>query len=212
MTTKKGFFGFLKGLSKEVTEEEAKQREHALSMAKEDDAIEAIPSESRHYDLESVITDEMETFCKDELFTLLNSLGFPSEVEISKKSRDKLFITITNEEDLGRIIGREGNTLESLQTLIRAFSYKKFGVPFKIILDAGDYRKKRYDNLRGKAMRAARKVIQNGDSVALDPMNAAERRQVHMLFQKHKQVMSTSQGEGDDRHIVLDVKQSYSAG
>ncbi len=183
MAEKKGFLGFFKG-NQGIMEEEARQRDYALS----------------------IIPDEAVQFAQDRLAELLALSGLQGKVVVSKIDHDKLFLEIVDSEDFGLIIGRDGATLEGYQTLIRAFLYKKFGQVAKVILDAGSYRLKRQDVIKNQALKAAQAVIDSGHSVELEPMNAAERRMVHVLLQDHSQVQTTSTGEGPQRRVVIEKR------
>jgi len=87
--------------------------------------------------------------------------------------------------------------------LLRHFVIRNFEVPIRVTIDAGEYRNKRVSHARSKALKAAESVSNYGKRVALDPMSATERREVHMMFENDKEVKTVSEGEGDSRRIVL---------
>jgi len=220
MSAKRGFFSiFSSSSSKRVTEEEAMQRSHALAMEKEskaEDARESSQEAAEGLKVEAVVddspqeetvkheaTEEMAEFCVSQLDQLLSMSGFPSEIKLVKRDGHKIFVEITNATDIGRIIGREGGTLEAFQILVRAFLFQKYGHPVALILDAGNYRKKRRDIVKSQALRAARVVVDERKDVELPSMNAAERRQIHVLFKGHKKIRTESVGNGLGRHVVL---------
>jgi len=104
---------------------------------------------------------------------------------------------------MGRIIGREGNTLQSLQLLLKSMLSKKFKQPINVVLDASGYRDKREDSLRKQALDMADKAISDEQEVVLKPMNSWERRIVHMTLQDNPAVNTESKGQGQDRKIVI---------
>lgn len=106
-------------------------------------------------------------------------------------------------EDLGILIGRRGQTLDSLQYLISLAVNRQGGDWMRINLDIGDYRAKRHETLRSLAERAARKVEETGRRVALDAMNAAERRIVHQALQGFDGVVTQSEGQEPYRRVVV---------
>lgn len=220
MSEKKSFFSFLRGTNSRaeaLSKEDAQQREYAIEQAQRyDDEFEVdmdIDNESDFDDEvaafpQGPVSDELVAFTVESLTALLNDCGFSSEISIVKNENGKLFLEIVNSVDAGRIIGREGQNIESFQTLIRAVVYKKYGYPVKIILDAGDYRRRRQNMLRSNALRAARGINPRRSKVELKPMNAAERRIIHLLFKNNKKIRTFSVGEGSKRHVVLEHRVS----
>ena len=93
------------------------------------------------------------------------------------------------------LIGRRGQTLESLQYITSLAVNRQGGDWIRINLDIGDYRAKREETLRSLAQRAAMKVESTGRRVALDAMNAAERRIVHQELQEFGGVITQSEGQ-----------------
>lgn len=106
-------------------------------------------------------------------------------------------------DDLGILIGRKGQTLDSLQYLTSLAVNRQGGQWVRVNLDIGDYRAKREENLRTLAQRAAMKVESSGRRVALDPMNAAERRIVHQELQEFPGVQTQSEGQDPYRRVVI---------
>lgn len=106
-------------------------------------------------------------------------------------------------DDLGILIGRRGQTLESLQYITSLAVNRQGGEWMRINLDIGDYRAKREETLRSLAQRAAMKVEASGRRVALDAMSAAERRIVHQELQNFEGVMTQSEGQDPYRRVVI---------
>ncbi|NMB00884.1 MAG: protein jag [Firmicutes bacterium] len=106
-------------------------------------------------------------------------------------------------EDLGILIGRRGQTLDSLQYIMSLAVNRQGGDWIRINLDIGDYRAKREESLRSLAQRAARKVEETGRRVALDAMSAAERRIVHQELQEYGGVITQSEGQDPYRRVVV---------
>lgn len=106
-------------------------------------------------------------------------------------------------EDLGILIGRRGQTLDSLQYITSLAVNRQGGDWMRVNLDIGDYRAKREDTLRSLAQRAAMKVEATGRRLALDAMNAAERRIVHQELQEFPGVITQSEGQDPYRRVVI---------
>jgi len=109
-------------------------------------------------------------------------------------------------DDLGILIGRRGQTLSSLQYILRLIVGHQTSNWVPIIVDAEEYKKRRYDALKTLALRMADNVKQRGTSFTLEPMPAYERRVIHMALANHPAVFTESIGEGDGRKIVIKPK------
>ncbi|MGI6623290.1 MAG: protein jag [Clostridiaceae bacterium] len=120
---------------------------------------------------------------------------------------DQVTIRLTG-EDIGIVIGRRGETLDSLQYLLSLVVNRKSSEYTRIILDVADYRQKREDTLIRLANRVADKVTRYKKSLTLEPMNPYERRIIHSTLQNHKYVDTQSVGEEPNRKVVVRYKQS----
>ena len=106
-------------------------------------------------------------------------------------------------DDLGVLIGRRGQTLSSLQYLLNLMVNRQLRNPAVVVVDVEGYRARRYNTLRGLAQRMADRVRSSGQSVTLEPMNAAERRIIHLALQDYRDVATQSVGEGDGRKVSI---------
>ncbi|MFC1752495.1 protein jag [Thermoproteota archaeon] len=213
MKEKNSFFSFIKGISRvnDFSEEEAHQRDYAMSKERRerDKELEEefVRAPSVTIDENAItITEEMESYAIERLEDMLRLSGFSFKVNIRKDNPKSLNIDILDADDISRIIGKDANTLNALQTLLRAMLFRKFHEPIKLTLDAGDYRKRRLESIESQARKAARLVLQNGRKIELKPMNSAERREVHCLFQNDNRIHSFSVGDEPNRRIVLEKK------
>ncbi len=132
---------------------------------------------------------------------LLGHMGLNPEV-VGQASEEAVNLHIQG-DDLGILIGRRGQTLDSLQYITSLAVNRQGGEWIRINLDIGDYRSKREETLRSLAQRAAMKVESSGRRVALDPMNAAERRIVHQELQEFGGVVTQSEGQDPYRRVVI---------
>ena len=106
-------------------------------------------------------------------------------------------------EHLGALIGRRGETMESLSYLASLVANRLEGDYIKLGLDVAGYRDKRESDLTALAQRIGAKVRKTGRSFAMEPMNPYERRIIHSAISKMEGVRSESKGEGRDRRVVL---------
>jgi len=106
-------------------------------------------------------------------------------------------------DDLGILIGRRGQTLASLQYIVRLIvgHQTKNWVP--IVIDVEGYKQRRYEALRALAWRMAEQVKDKGTPLALEPMPAYERRIIHLALAEHPDVTTQSVGWGESRKVVI---------
>ena len=134
--------------------------------------------------------------------TLLANMSLKATVEIVSQDEEGVYLAI-NGGQLGLLIGRRGDVLDSLQYLATlAANMDKNGF-YRVTVDVQGYREKRAETLRGVARRMSEKVLKYKKSFALEPMNAYERRIIHSECQNIAGVTTRSIGEGADRKIVI---------
>lgn len=127
-----------------------------------------------------------------------------SSVEIEKtESEDSVNFNLSGEE-VGYVIGRRGETLDSLQylTSLVANNHKDDSY-LKVTVDTGNYREKRESTLEGLGRKLAIKAAKTGRKTSLEPMNPYERRIIHTSVQKINGAISWSEGENANRHVVI---------
>ena len=144
---------------------------------------------------------------REFLSKILSSMGIDGNLEIELKE-DILHIDVVDivSSDLGIIIGKRGNTLDSVQYLTSLFINKSGEKYIKISLDSEGYRKKREDSLRRLAKKMADKASYSRRPVKLEPMNPYERRIIHSSLQNYKGVSTYSEGEDPYRRVVITKK------
>lgn len=128
-------------------------------------------------------------------------------VEIDSKldERNHLLIKLKG-KDIGIIIGKRGQTLDSLQHLINLVVNKGEFAYTAITLDTEDYRDKRRQTLENLAINLSKKVKKLNKSVSLEPMNPYERRIIHSKLQNDKSIKTYSEGEEPFRYVVIAPK------
>lgn len=106
-------------------------------------------------------------------------------------------------EDSGLLIGRQGQTLQSLQFLVNVIVRQKFGESVRVVLDVEHYRQRRESSLRDMAAKVASRVAQTGRSITLEPMTPADRRIIHTSLSDHPGVTTESVGVGENRKVTI---------
>ena len=109
-------------------------------------------------------------------------------------------------EDARTIIGKRGQTLDSVQYLTSLVVNKSQEEYIKVVLDAENYRAKRQRTLEQLANRLAGKVVRTGKYVRLEPMNPYERKVIHSTLQAHPDVVTRSEGEEPYRRVIIELK------
>ncbi|WP_029215567.1 RNA-binding cell elongation regulator Jag/EloR [Kallotenue papyrolyticum] len=114
-----------------------------------------------------------------------------------------LYVEGLDEETVGLLIGRRGETLRSLQFLVNTIVQRHLGRWPQLVIDIGNYRQRRQESLEGLARRVAEQVRATGKPQSLDPMQAYDRRIIHMALRDDATVYTESAGEGENRHVVI---------
>ncbi|MFS8628327.1 MAG: RNA-binding cell elongation regulator Jag/EloR [Limnochordales bacterium] len=133
---------------------------------------------------------------------VLERMGIEAALETRLDEDNLVFINIAG-GDLGLIIGRRGQTLDALQFLVNQVANKSGGVWVRFVLDAQGYRERRARALAAMARRMAEKARRERRKVALEPMNALERRVVHLALADMPGIETYSEGEEPERRVII---------
>ena len=106
-------------------------------------------------------------------------------------------------EDLGILIGRRGQTMASLQQMVRLIMAHQHQVRLPIVIDVEGYKQRRCEGLRLLAERLAEQVKVKGVPFTMEPMSPFERRIVHLALAEHPDVTTESTGVGEERKVVI---------
>lgn len=138
----------------------------------------------------------------DYLKDVIEKMGV-QDVKFSAVQKGEATIIRLDGEKMGALIGRRGETMESLSYLASLVANRLEGDYIKLGLDVAGYRDKRESDLTALAQRIGAKVRRTGRSFAMEPMNPYERRIIHSAIGKMEGVRSESKGEGRDRRVVI---------
>ena len=148
----------------------------------------------------TVIIDPIDE-AKRFLLQVSEQMGAPVDIEIKRDGKQVLFV-MTGEK-IALLIGKRGQTLNSLQYLTQLIINRFSNQYLTVILDAEDYRNRRNDTLNQLAHRLALKALKTGKDVALEPMPSYERKVIHSALSDNKRVKTFSDGSDPHRHIVI---------
>ena len=127
-------------------------------------------------------------------------------VEVSFNEEEKVMDIELKGDDMGVLIGKRGQTLDSLQYLVSLVVNRDSDDYIRVKVDTENYRKRRKETLENLAKNIAYKVKRTKRSVSLEPMNPYERRIIHSALQNDKFVTTHSEGEEPFRHVVVTLK------
>ena len=156
---------------------------------------------SKKYQLTISLKDEVAEYVKLYLKEITNLMGLNVEFEIQKREN---YIKVNMISDNNSIlIGKNGRTMSSLQTLLRNSLQNKLGTKINVILDANEYKEKQKKNIERLAVKLAREVRKTKVEVKMDSMNSYERRLVHNALTNFKGVTTISEGEEPNRYVII---------
>lgn len=126
------------------------------------------------------------------------------EIEIEEFEGDEgELILDLDGEDLSVLIGRHGNTIQAFQQLVSLISSKRLGYKYPVTIDVHGYKGRQKDKLEDLAYKMANKAIKQNHKVSLRPMKPYDRRIIHMALAEEQAVETLSEGEGNNRHVVI---------
>ncbi|HRY52227.1 MAG TPA: R3H domain-containing nucleic acid-binding protein [Candidatus Portnoybacteria bacterium] len=139
---------------------------------------------------------------KELIEGLISSSGLEGHVAELSESEGSVLVQIESQE-AGYLIGRNGDSLRSLQQLARAMVSKKIVDAPRLTLDINNYQQERIEMLKSAAQSLAREVVRQGSARYLPPMNAYERRIIHMTLIDLPGIKTESEGDGEERRVVI---------
>lgn len=158
----------------------------------------------------AIIRAKKKKTLEDSAVSFLNQVFEAMKVEVGVSTEynaeeKELNVNLTG-EDMGILIGKRGQTLDSLQYLVSLVVNKESEDYIRVKLDTENYRERRKETLETLAKNIAYKVKRTKRSVSLEPMNPYERRIIHAALQNDKYVVTRSDGEEPFRHVIISLK------
>lgn len=143
---------------------------------------------------------------REFLENVFSAMNMEVTIDIKKAEDDKVYEVELSGKEMGLLIGKRGQTLDSLQYLTNLAVNKHSDGYIKVKLDTEDYRQRRKDTLENLAKNIAYNVKRTKRPVSLEPMNPFERRVIHSALQGDRYVETHSEGEEPFRHVVVTLK------
>jgi spoIIIJ-associated protein len=145
---------------------------------------------------------ELATEIRELMERIAHAIGVSGRVEVEE---DEGAITVTcTGADLGMLIGRHGQTIDSIQYLLNAILYRRGeDVRKEVVVDAAGYRARRRATLEALAVRSAERAVNSGNEIELDPMTAVERKIIHLRLKDFDGVETESEGTEPNRYVVV---------
>lgn len=162
--------------------------------------------QARHEAGEKLLDEDLDLIADTALDYLKHLLACFGETSVSideYEGDDGELILDVNDGDLAVLIGRHGRTLDALQAIVSSLVSKRLGFRYPIVVDIEGYKSRRKQKLQAIAYSAASRAKRQNGQVRLKPMNAYERRIVHLALVDDDEVTTHSEGEDPDRHIVI---------
>ncbi|MDR2892233.1 MAG: Jag N-terminal domain-containing protein [Deltaproteobacteria bacterium] len=162
-----------------------------------------------HIPLESIDQEQLRSIVLETLSRLIHPIVGDAESSFSL-SDGRVNLQVHCADNHGLLIGRDGQTLASLQYLISCIASRRLGASVRVQIDAGDYREKQDEKLRELALSLAQKVKHSSRPQSTRPLSAYHRRIIHMALQDDPEVQTHSKGEGGLKRVVVVPKRKHS--
>ena len=140
------------------------------------------------------------------LSSIFDAMKMEVEILVAVNEEEHIIEVELKGDDMGILIGKRGQTLDSLQYLTNLAINKHSDEYYKVKIDTEDYRKRRKETLENLAKNIAYKVKRTQRPVSLEPMNPFERRIIHSALQNDRYVTTHSEGDEPYRHVVVTLK------
>lgn len=137
---------------------------------------------------------------------LLDRMGLNVLATVADESEEQIVVDMAG-TDVGIVIGHHGDTLSALQLIASVMLHRRTGASARLLLDAEGYRDRRTSALTEQALRVAASVRTTGREAVLESLRAHERRIVHMALADDPDVFTYSEGEGDDRALIISPRE-----
>lgn len=151
--------------------------------------------------VEAYCDKDVEDFIKDYLSTFFNGLGLVCDITVTKDN--DYYRVVLNFENNAVMIGKGGQTLESINIVLKSAVSAEFKKRFHILVDIDNYKTDRYDKIKGIAYRVANSVKKSHVDATLDPMPSDERRVIHNFLSDVANIKTESEGDGRERRVKI---------
>jgi spoIIIJ-associated protein len=150
----------------------------------------------------SAVPEEPSERVREVVGRVIEALGLDASVEVVETA-EEIRATVDGPDEMGRLIGRHGQTIDALQHLAWRAAFHDRDERKSVIVDAAGYRQRREEALQRQADRAASEALRFGRPVELEPMSASERKTVHNYLAERTDVETHSEGDEPERRLVV---------
>lgn len=191
--------------AKEEVKEEAKE-EVTQTVKENEDVITSETSKKDDSNKKELTQEESISLVKNFLEKVFVAMEIKADMEIKYDSDEDIIEVNLEGDDMGVLIGKRGQTLDSLQYLSSLVVNKESKSYIKVKIDTENYRQRRKETLENLAKNIAKKVTRTRKTCTLEPMNPYDRRIIHSALQNDKFVETHSEGEEPNRRVVVSLK------
>lgn len=153
----------------------------------------------------AITKSELNKEIKDFLYKIVKDMGFDCKIETKARDTQLIYNIISSTSSV--LIGKNGKTIDALQTLTSQMISTKYNIFYKFTVDVNDYKNQRKSRLEKLAKYTAKDVAKSKQPVSLEPMNSYERRIIHNVLTNSKDVITQSEGEKPNRYVVIKPKE-----
>ena len=189
------------------TETEAKEKcINDLNISEEEIFFKKTETEAKLFKSKKIIIEAIKkqdiiNYIKEYIKELDKSFNIEIKSEVNEKDNIIKVILVSNNNPI--LIGKDGKNIEALQTLIRNSIRNQIGIDIKVNIDASNYKKKKEESFEREIKKIIKEVEQTHIETKLDPMNSYNRRLVHNLASKFKNIKTESVGEEPNRYTII---------
>ena len=160
---------------------------------------------NKKVEIEAITKVELNQEIKDYILKIVKDMGINAKIETKTKEDTIVYNLIAPEKPI--LIGKNGRTIEALQNLANQMVNTNLNTYYRFIIDVNDYKAKRRMRLEKTAKYTAKEVAKTKVEAHLEPMNSYERRIIHSVLSNSKDVITESEGEEPNRHVVIKPKE-----
>ena len=156
-------------------------------------------------EVEAITKEELNQEIKNYLQKIIKNMGITAVIEIKTREEIPTFNIVA--PDVSILIGKNGRTIEALQNITRQMLNTELNTYYRFLIDVNDYKAQRKVRLEKTAKYTAKEVAKTKVEAHLEPMNSYERRIIHNVLTNSKDVITESEGEEPNRHVVIKPKE-----
>lgn len=193
---------------KEVKKEVKKEIKKEIKPEPKKEEVKA-PAEKKEEPVKKETAPGKVISAEDFLKDVFKAMDMEVEIKVTENKEDKSLDIELLGDDMGVLIGKRGQTLDSLQYLVSLVVNKYSDEYIRVKIDTENYRERRKETLENLARNIAYKVKRTRKAVSLEPMNPYERRVIHSALQNDRYVTTHSEGEEPYRRVVVTLKDNH---